>query len=202
MIKVYRGSSRHPVRGESGTVATGYTIGDFAIDSPEGVHYPGSPLVLLTHAHCDHICGIAIHNLPYACSEFTANAITEVKESATLCTHLGFQPPKRPPAQILGDGQTLEGDSFSIEAIEAPGHCRGAMCFYVPELKALFSGDTVFGGGALPSVSLPTSVPEALQGTYEKLSGYEIEKIYPGHGDPFPAKGYIRSLIPILEDFI
>jgi hydroxyacylglutathione hydrolase len=202
MIEVYKGVSRHHIRSKSGTVATGYTIGEFAIDSPEGVSYPGSPLILLTHAHCDHICGLAIHNHPYACSQFTADAITNVDEAATLCTHLDFQPPRRPPQQILEDGQILEGDEFSIEAIATPGHCEGAMCFYVPEMKALFSGDTVFGGGALPSISLPTSVPEALQGTYEKLIEYEIEKIYPGHGEPFPAKDYIRSLLPSLNDFI
>ena len=202
VIEVFRGSSRNPARAESGTVATGYTIGEFAVDAPEGVHYPGSPLILLTHAHCDHICGISNHNLPYTCSEFTAKAITEVMESATLCTHLGFSPPRRPPAQILKEGQTLEGDKFSIEVIETPGHCAGSLCFYVPELKALFTGDTVFGANSLPSISLPTSDPQALLDSYEKLAEYEVEKIYPGHGGPFPGKEYIRSLIPILREFI
>ncbi len=202
MIEVFKGASAHPIRGESGTVATGYTIGSFAVDAPEGVNYPGSPLILLTHAHCDHICGLSLHNHPYACSEFTAKAITEVTEGATLCTHLGFQPPRRPPQQILKDGQVLQGDGFTIEVLATPGHCEGALCFYVPELKALFSGDTVFGGGALPSVSLPTSNPQALINSYEKLSSYEIEKIYPGHGTPFPAKGYIRDLLPTLNEFI
>jgi len=202
MIEVFKGNSSHPVRGGSGTVATGYTIGRFAVDSPEGVRYPDSPLVLLTHAHCDHICGLAIHNLPYACSGFTANAIAEVKEQATLCTHLGFQPPRRPAKQILKEGDSLQGEGFTIEVIATPGHCEGSLCFYVPELKAMFTGDTVFGGGALPSVSLPTSNPQALIDSYEKLSEYETEKIYPGHGTPFPAKGYIRSLIPTLNEFI
>ncbi len=202
MIQVFRGSSRDPVRSESGTVATGYLIGGFAIDAPEGVRYPNSPLILLTHAHCDHICGLANHNLPYACSEFSAKAITQPMEQATLCTHLGFQPPRRPPQEILKDGQTLQGEGFSLEVIATPGHCKGALCFYVPEQKAMFSGDTVFGAGALPSVSLPTSNPQELLSSYEKLSGYEIEKIYPGHGTPFPGKDYIRRLIPILQEFI
>ena len=202
MIEVFNGVSRHPARAGSGTVATGYLIGEFAIDSPEGVHYPGSPMVLLTHAHCDHICGIAVHNLPYACSEFTAKAITEINEEATLCTHLGFQPPRRPPQEILQDGQMLQGDGFSIEIIATPGHCEGALCFYVPELKAMFTGDTVFGGGALPSFSLPTSDPQALMDSYERLSAYETEKIYPGHGGPFPARNYIRDLLPTLNELI
>lgn len=202
MIEVFKGNSTHPVRSESGTIATGYTIGNFAIDSPEGVRYPGSPLILLTHAHCDHICGLNIHNLPYACSEFTARAITEPMDRATLCTHLGFENPRRPPREILKDGQVLEGDGFTIEVIATPGHCTGSLCFYVPGQKALFSGDTVFGAGSLPSVSLPTSNPQDLIHSYEKLSAYEIEKIYPGHGSPFPGKDYIRNLIPVLHEFI
>jgi len=202
MIEVFKGHSIDPVRAQSGTVATGYTIGDYAIDAPEGVVYPNSPLILLTHAHCDHICGLNNNNLPYACSEFSAKAITGPEEQATLCTHLGFPNPRRAPEQILADGQILPGEGFEIEVIATPGHCEGALCFYVKSKKALFSGDTVFGSGALPSISLPTSNPEALIGSYEKLAKLEIEKIYPGHGNPFPAKGYISKLLPILEDFI
>jgi len=202
MIEVFKGISKHPVRKDSGTVATGYTIGNFAIDAPEGVAYPGSPLVLLTHAHCDHICGLNNHNLPYACSEFTAEAITKPMEQVTLCTHLGFPNPRRPPAEILKDGQVLSGGEFSIEVIATPGHCEGSLCFYVPEEKALFSGDTVFGAGSLPSISLPTSNPQKLLESYEKLSSYDIKEICPGHGNPFPAKGYIQSIIPVLGEFI
>jgi len=202
MIEAFNGISKHPVRKESGTVATGYTIGNFAIDAPEGVRYPGSPLILLTHAHCDHICGLNNHNLSYACSEFAAEAITTPLERATLCTHLGFPNPRRPPVQILRDGQVLLGSDFSIEIIATPGHSEGSICFYVPEEKALFSGDTVFGSGSLPSISLPTSNPQKLLESYEKLSIYEIEKIYPGHGNPFSAKGYIQNLIPVLGEFI
>ena len=198
MIQVFRGKSAHPVRSETGTVATGYLIGNFAIDAPEGINYPSSPLILLTHAHCDHICGLNSNNLPYACSEFSAKAITEVKEQATLCTHLGFPHPRRPPKEILKDGQILQGDGFSIEVIATSGHSRGALCFYVPEQKALFSGDTIFGGNSLPSTSLPTSDPDELLRSYEKLADYEIEKIYPGHGSPFAASNYIRNLIPML----
>jgi glyoxylase-like metal-dependent hydrolase (beta-lactamase superfamily II) len=202
MIGVFKGSSKDPGRAASGTVATGYTIGGYAIDCPEGVHYPGTPLVLLTHSHCDHLCGLSNSNLAYACSAFAAQAITKTQEAALLCSHLGLQPPRRPPSEILEDGSTLEGDGFSIEVLSTPGHSEGGLCFYVPEQKALFSGDTVFGSGFLPSVSLPTSSPEQLIHSYEKLAALEIERICPGHGSPFPGKGYIRNLLPALEELI
>lgn len=202
MIGVFPGKASGARDAPEGTLATGYAIGEFAVDAPEGVHYPGSPLILLTHAHCDHICGLALNNLPYACSEYCARAIAEGRNEATLCSHLGLNPPRRPPREILGEGRVLEGEGFSIEVIETPGHAKGALCFYVPQLKALFSGDTVFGNYSLPALTLPTGDPGALLDSYEKLAKYEIEKIFPGHGTPFRAKGYIEELIPALHRLI
>lgn len=202
MIEVFRGKAKNPKDALRATLATGYLLGGFAVDSPEGVEYPGNPLILLTHAHCDHICSLNSHSLDYACSEFCARAIRDANEGAMLCSHLGLEPPRRPPAKVLSDGQILEGEGFSIECIRTPGHAEGALCFYVPQHKALFSGDTVFGDNFLPSLSLPTSSKSALLESYEKLSNYEIRKIYPGHGSPFEAEGYIKSLIPLLKEFI
>ena len=202
MIRTFRGTSENPVRCESGTIANGYMIGHFAIDAPEGVKYPDPQLILITHAHYDHICGLSNNSVPYACSKYVSEAITQPSERATLCTHLGFPNPRRPPAKILQDGEIISGEDFSIEVISTPGHSSGAFCFYVPEQKALFSGDTVFGSGALPSITLPDSNPKELLDSYKKLSNYAIEKIYPGHGKPFSAKGYIQSLIPLLLEII
>jgi glyoxylase-like metal-dependent hydrolase (beta-lactamase superfamily II) len=202
MIEVFCGRAKNPEDALKATLATGYLAGEFAVDSPEGVVYPGNPLVLITHAHCDHICGLNSHSLDYACSSFCAAAIGDSNENAMLCSHLGLSPPRRPPKEVLCGGQVLEGNGFSIEVIETPGHAEGALCFYAPQYKALFSGDTVFGDNFLPALSLPTSNKGALLESYEELSNYDIEKIYPGHGSPFEAKGYIKSLIPLLREFI
>jgi hydroxyacylglutathione hydrolase len=202
MIGVFRGGHKEGQGKPAGEIATGYSIGRFAIDSPEGVFYPNNPLILITHAHCDHICGLNSHNHKYACSKECAIAIEKTDERAMLCSHLGFAPPRRMPAETLEGGQVLDGGDFTIEVIETPGHAEGSLCFYVPQLKALFSGDTVFGENFLPSLSLPTSNPAALADTYEKLSNYDVEKICPGHGSPFSANGYIRSLLPIVREFI
>jgi glyoxylase-like metal-dependent hydrolase (beta-lactamase superfamily II) len=199
MISVLRG--RRGGR-EIPDAATGYTIGNFAIDSPEGVTYPANPLILITHPHCDHICSLNSHNLDYACSKGCARAIKETDESMMLCSHLGFEPPRRPPSRVLADGEILEGEGFEIEAVEAPGHSPAAMCFYVHKLKTLFSGDTVFGDNFLPALSLPGGDAQALLETYERLANYDVDKICPGHGLPFGGKGYVRSLVPMLRKLI
>ena len=44
----------------------------------------------------------------------------------------------------LADGQVITVADRPIYVIHTPGHAPGAVCFYVPELEALFSGDTLF----------------------------------------------------------
>ncbi|GAB5411988.1 MAG: hydroxyacylglutathione hydrolase [Chlamydiales bacterium] len=48
--------------------------------------------------------------------------------------------PDKPPEEFtLGD--------FSIKTIATPGHTRDHKCYYLPEEKLLFSGDTLFAAG-------------------------------------------------------
>lgn len=176
-------------------------IGNLAIDAPEGVNYPNPALILLTHEHCDHIAGLNYTNTPYAASRFTADAITLRREEATLCGHMGLRIPDRNPKAILKEGQTLKGEGFTLEVIETPGHSEGALCFYCKEEKTLFSGDTVFGDYNLPALALPTSSPEKLLDSYEKLLKYEIVTICPGHGGKFKKEKYVRELISRLKGF-
>ena len=199
MIRVFRGISKDPQRTAGEIIANGYMAGSIAIDAPEGVLYPNPSLILLTHGHCDHIVGLLRNNCPVGASEFTADAIELGREEATLCNHLNFPPVRRDIAHRYREGDSIEGDGFSLQVVETPGHSAGSLCFYLPEKKYLFSGDTVFGGGALPSVSLPTSNPSALMGSYEKLDARDIEKFFPGHGEPFSESGYIRRLMHSLR---
>lgn len=202
MMEVFKGKSKDPFRTESGTVATGYAIGNLGIDAPEGVSYPNASLILLTHEHCDHIAGLSLSNTPYAASPFAADAISKGNERAILCAHLGITPPRREAAHQLKDGQVIKGKEFSLEVIFTPGHSEGSACFYMSEEKALFSGDTVFGDGYLPSFTLPTSEPQSLVDSYERLSSYEVEKICPGHGLPFSEKKYIEKVLGKLRELI
>ena len=34
-----------------------------------------------------------------------------------------------------------------LEVLHTPGHAPGAVCFYVPDLATVFTGDTLFNGG-------------------------------------------------------
>jgi glyoxylase-like metal-dependent hydrolase (beta-lactamase superfamily II) len=47
----------------------------------------------------------------------------------------------------LTDGDGIMVADVHLDAIHTPGHAPGAVCYYSPELGALFSGDTLFQGG-------------------------------------------------------
>ena len=47
----------------------------------------------------------------------------------------------------LYDGMTLDVAGTTLEVLHTPGHAPGAVCFHAPDLRAVFTGDTLFPGG-------------------------------------------------------
>ncbi|GAA2460252.1 MBL fold metallo-hydrolase [Actinomadura vinacea] len=94
--------------------------------------------ILATHAHDDHV------RVAPELADATGARI--LLHSADLplwrLTHL-----ERRPNGDLEDGQVIDIAGTRVEVIHTPGHAPGAVCFHVPELAVLFSGDTLFKGG-------------------------------------------------------
>ena len=47
----------------------------------------------------------------------------------------------------LSDDQDLHVGGIKLTVIHTPGHAPGAVCFFAPDLGAVFTGDTLFQGG-------------------------------------------------------
>ncbi|MHA6723654.1 MBL fold metallo-hydrolase [Sphingomonas sp. RS2018] len=87
------------------------------------------------------------------------------------------------PDRVLADGDSVGGEGWTLTALATPGHTSNHLCFALPEIAALFSGDHVMGW----STSI-VSPPDGDMGDYmeslEKLLGREESVYYPGHGAP------------------
>jgi glyoxylase-like metal-dependent hydrolase (beta-lactamase superfamily II) len=93
--------------------------------------------VLCTHAHDDHIT--------------VAGELADRYE-APVMLHPADDPLwkmtyRHAAFDALADGQLIEVGGIALHVLHTPGHSPGAVCFYAPDLGAVFSGDTLFQGG-------------------------------------------------------
>ncbi|MCK5201422.1 MAG: MBL fold metallo-hydrolase, partial [Spirochaetales bacterium] len=80
---------------------------------------------------------------------------------------------------LLKEGEEMKiGDSI-FEVIHIPVHSSDSVCLYCEEEGVLFSGDTPM------IIRSPDEIYDAsFIEMMEKLYSTNIQKIYPGHGDP------------------
>ncbi len=145
--------------------------------------------ILLTHGHFDHI--MAVNEL--RCAESGRIGIpvyAGIKESELLsspmlnCSLMVGNEYSVEADCLLEDGQTLNIAGFEIKVIHTPGHTRGAVCYYIPAEKCLFSGDTLFRE-SIGRTDLPTGnshlLVESLRNRLAVLP--EDTEVFPGHGE-------------------
>ena len=81
----------------------------------------------------------------------------------------------------FGDGDTLEGTEFQLEAVHTPGHASNHLCWRLPNERLLFSGDHIMEGSTV--VIAP---PDGHMATYldslRKVRQLRLRAIAPGHG--------------------
>ncbi|MEZ0054169.1 glyoxylase-like metal-dependent hydrolase (beta-lactamase superfamily II), partial [Mycobacterium sp. MAA66] len=84
----------------------------------------------------------------------------------------------------VADDQVLTVGGVAIRAIHTPGHSPGSVCWHVPELDAVISGDTLFHGGPGATGRSYSDFPTILASISEKLGKLpEDTVVYTGHGD-------------------
>ena len=101
--------------------------------------------ILLTHGHHDHFTALRLVRDKYPDAKYYA-----CFDEEWLLNHRSDYFGKA-PMEMLGtpDVWVKEGDEIdlmgtNIKVLQTPGHTRGSVCYYLPEEKILFTGDTVF----------------------------------------------------------
>ncbi|WEK56702.1 MAG: MBL fold metallo-hydrolase [Candidatus Brevundimonas phytovorans] len=95
---------------------------------------------------------------------------------------------------ILNDGDRIDGDGWTIEAMATPGHASNHMAFILREENALFSGDHVMGWSTTV-VAPPDGDMAAYMDSLERVLARGFSTIWPTHG---PA---ITQVAPFLKAY-
>ena len=141
--------------------------------------------LLLTHAHFDHMDAAEKVKEEYPDMKIYIG----VKDAPLLgdpSLNLSYSfmgiPVTMKATDTVSDGEELQLIGINIRCLEVPGHTIGGMCYYMPELKALFDGDTLFHGSVGRS-DFPTGDAEVLlKGIEDKLLTLPEEtSVFPGH---------------------
>lgn len=144
--------------------------------------------VLLTHAHFDHIDAVdgVKKKFPKA-DVYIGENDEKLLGDPNLNLAMSFMGKNLvvKADKTVRDGEEIELIGLNIKCIEVPGHTIGGMCYYIPDLKSLFDGDTLFRGSVGRS-DFPTGNGEDLiNNIREKLLTLpEDTNVFPGHDSP------------------
>ncbi len=155
---------------------------------------------LLTHGHVDHIS--AVDDLLKIYPAFVAIHPEDGRWAFSKKNELlpFYNAPKNRPPEIrqIQDGQEWDDAGLKYRVIATPGHSPGGVCFYFPEAKVLFSGDTLFQG-SVGRTDLQAGNSKVLSQSLEKLSQLPADvRVFPGHG-PDTTIGIEKETNPFLR---
>ncbi len=136
-------------------------------------------VILHTHGHYDHFQADKIYSKAETfMSEFDSKHLIEENPEFTRIREDSFHPKIH---SFLKENQVLEFLPFKLKVISTPGHTKGSLCFYEPDKKMLFSGDTIFFH-TIGRTDLMSGSFSDLKNSVQKLSELDVEHLFPGHG--------------------
>ena len=139
--------------------------------------------IWITHAHVDHIGGIAEvkrrWNVPVWLHPADEPLYRVGYRQAELYGIPYEQPPQ--PDNDFAEGQKLELGSLRLDVMHAPGHAPGHVVIH-GHGNALV-GDCLFAG-SIGRTDLPFSNPTQLEASLQRIIALPAETVvHPGHGD-------------------
>ncbi len=141
--------------------------------------------ILVTHTHKDHSPGARLLKLAtgasiHGCPPYTLTAgdTSDMAFRLDAAHDLDYA-----PDIVMHDGDTIEGQGFTLACVETPGHTTNHRTFALPREQALFSGDHVMAWST-SVVAPPDGSMRAYMRSLDKLRLRDDIIYWPGHGGP------------------
>jgi glyoxylase-like metal-dependent hydrolase (beta-lactamase superfamily II) len=141
--------------------------------------------IVNTHAHIDHVLGVAPimhkYKIPFYLHPLEKPVLENVAQRAEFYGFPNYQVPEK--VEWTNQEGPIEIGGFNFEIFFVPGHAPGHISLYFKEEKCLFAGDLLFrrsvGRTDLPLCSTEDLI-NSLQNKIYLLPEDTI--VYPGHG--------------------
>jgi ribonuclease/clavin/mitogillin len=169
-IMTLQGTNQYIVGKESGLVIDVALSADSNMDGileqAEAMGVKKIDKILLTHIHSDH----------------TGGALALRKRcGAKLGIHRSRKGYLGGEDFQYDDNDRIDFGGGELHVLHTPGHESGHCCFYEGDDKVLFSGDNILGYGTAV-IHPPDGNMTDYMKTLERLLGFEMSLILPGHG--------------------
>jgi glyoxylase-like metal-dependent hydrolase (beta-lactamase superfamily II) len=160
--------------------------------------------ILLTHAHVDHVTGVAAAKRALDVPVYLHREDLFLYDQAVEMGRMfGLRVEPQPPIdQFFEAGQTISFGECLVTPHHTPGHCPGGVCLQIGSGAApgqdLFVGDTLFAG-SIGRTDLPGGDLETLLTSIRTVlfAFGDSARVYPGHG-PATTIGDERRTNPFL----
>jgi hydroxyacylglutathione hydrolase len=169
---------------------------DFVMDNKLKVNQ-----ILLTHAHLDHIFGVAYCRRRFGVDIFLHQADLPIYESfESRCKMWGLNKYEQLPMvnRWLSEGDKIKVGNIELDVIHVPGHAPGHVAFINHREKYVIGGDVLFRG-SIGRTDLPlcnyADLMKSIQTKFLTLP--DDFAVYAGHNDPTTI-GYERKTNPFL----
>jgi glyoxylase-like metal-dependent hydrolase (beta-lactamase superfamily II) len=199
------------LRGDDRDVVVDAGLGVVALREAIPGMFERDPMVLLTHAHLDHVGGApefadrAAHS---AEAGLLAAGVPASLYGAELFDKLGVDTTGEPVPELMLDalpepgydpatyhvepitlnrlldhGDRIDLGGRVLTVLHLPGHTPGCIALLEERTGTLYSGDVIYDGDLIDN--LPNSDVAAYRHSMTFLADLDVSVVHPGHGDSF-----------------